>query len=73
MTDPICQRCGEPRSKHLWMGRGDIMADMLSAPALVCPTALFLEHVEHNHNAVGYRDGDSVPPPLPAVNPKKPR
>ena len=62
MTDPICQRCGEPRSKHLWMGRGDIMADMLSAPALVCPTALFLEHVE-----------PTTPPPLPAVNPKKPR
>ena len=46
MKDPICERCREPRSKHLWMGRGDIMADIFSAPALVCPTALFAEH-EH--------------------------
>ena len=44
MTDPICERCREPRSKHALANLAD--GPMIGGPALVCPTALFLEH-EH--------------------------
>ena len=42
MTDPICERCGEARSKHALANFAD--GPMIGDAALVCPTALFLEH-----------------------------
>ena len=47
MTDPICERCREPRSKHALTNFAD--GPMVGVAALVCPTALFAEHVEPVH------------------------
>jgi len=40
MNDPICERCAEPRSKHVAVVVGAGMERRL-----ICPTALFLQHV----------------------------
>lgn len=43
MTDPICERCGEARSKHARLG------GITGSRVDICPTALFLEH---QHKAI---------------------
>ena len=59
MTDPICKRCAKPRSKHALANFPD--GPMIGGPTLVCPTAaLFLEQVEHAHEAFGYSYGAKV-------------